>query len=346
MIKERMVRAMLEPLVNKAIKDIKNDPERALRNTVDLALNFPVGRFSKKLFQITQKMLTDEKSAYYNLVKKIAADVDVENLKDFTVNIGYNSCTAGAKRLREKEAEMGFAIPWSISLYSSRTPDWSEYIEKIINQGNDLGIFLYPVFGGMAFDYKMIDIYKRHSDCAFVLIVKTSDISEKNLDNIQGINNILISINGNEENLLTDAANMLCGYGRLFACHKYYSDENYAVLLENDFLKSLEKFTNSFVFYIPEIVCSTDAADEIKTKVIQIRDSQQYAFVLMDLRNDLYVIDGIISGGAYSIGFKSDGTLVTRDGIIDDKNCDIKSNSLVEILKALNEINNNKNQTN
>lgn len=321
MIKERMVRAMLEPLVNKAIKDIKNDPERALRNTVDLALNFPVGRFSKKLFQITQKMLTDEKSAYYNLVKKIAADVDVENLKDFTVNIGYNSCTAGAKRLREKEAEMGFAIPWSISLYSSRTPDWSEYIEKIINQGNNLGIFLYPVFGGMAFDYKI-------------------------LDNIQGINNILISINGNEENLLTDAANMLCGYGRLFACHKYYSDENYAVLLENDFLKSLEKFTNSFVFYIPEIVCSTDAADEIKTKVIQIRDSQQYAFVLMDLKNDLYVIDGIISGGAYSIGFKSDGTLVTRDGIIDDKNCDIKSNSLVEILKALNEINNNKNQTN
>ncbi len=111
-------------------------------------------------------------------------------------------------------------------------------------------------------------------------------------------------------------------------------------------MKSLEKFTDSFVFYIPEIVCSTDAADEIKTKVIQIRDSQQYAFVLMDLKNDLYVIDGIISGGAYSIGFKSDGTLVTRDGIIDDKNCDIKSNSLVEILKALNEINNNKNQTN
>ena len=41
MIKEKMVRAMLEPLVSKAIKDIKSDPERGLRNTVDLALNFP-----------------------------------------------------------------------------------------------------------------------------------------------------------------------------------------------------------------------------------------------------------------------------------------------------------------
>ncbi len=30
--KERLARAMIEPLVNKAIRDIKTDPERGLRN--------------------------------------------------------------------------------------------------------------------------------------------------------------------------------------------------------------------------------------------------------------------------------------------------------------------------
>ena len=58
----------------------------------------------------------------------------------------------------------------------------------------------------------------------------------------------------------------------------------------------------------------------------------------MDLRNDLYIIDGIISGGAYSIGFKSDGTVLTRVGIVDDKRCDIKTNPLSDVLKTLNKL--------
>ncbi|MBS7220924.1 MAG: hypothetical protein KH033_06200 [Clostridiales bacterium] len=338
MIKEKMVRAMLEPLVSKAIKDIKSDPERGLRNTVDLALNFPTGRFSKKLFQITQKMLSNENSAYYNLINKISADVNEENLKDFSMNIGYNSCTFGAKKLREKESEMGFAIPWSISLYSSELPNWSEYVDKIIDQGNDFGIYLYPIFGSMAFDLKMIDIYKKHNDCAFVLLVDADDVCSADLNNIDNINNILISISGDDNSSVLKASDKLRKYGRLYSYHLYYSEKNAEKILEDGFLKSLEQYTNSFVFYIPDIDCDINIADIIKTNVIQIRNEQHYAFVLMDLRNDLYIIDGIISGGAYSIGFKSDGTVLTRVGIVDDKRCDIKTNPLSDVLKTLNKL--------
>lgn len=74
----------------------------------------------------------------------------------------------------------------------------------------------------------------------------------------------------------------------------------------------------------------------MKVKVRKIRDDQHYAFVLMDLRADLLQIDSIISGGAYSFGFRSDGTIVTANGIVDEVKIDIRENSLVDILIMLN----------
>lgn len=334
--KERLARAMIEPLVNKAIRDIKTDPERGLRNIIDLALNFPSGRFSKNLFQITQKMLSNENSAYYNLANKIAAEVDIENLKEFSMNIGYNSCTAGAKKLRAKESELVFPIPWSIAIYSSRADRWIEYVDGIISQGIEIGIYTYPIFGGMSFSEDMLDIYKKYSDCAFVLIVNSSEITDERITRLKGINNILISITGKNEQELKNAADILRINERFFAIHMYYGASNIDVLLKNETLKFYEEYTNSFVFYIPEIDCCNEACDEMKVKVRKIRDDQHYAFVLMDLRADLLQIDSIISGGAYSFGFRSDGTIVTANGIVDEVKIDIRENSLVDILIMLN----------
>ncbi len=281
-------------------------------------------------------MLSNENSAYYNLANKIAAEVDIENLKEFSMNIGYNSCTAGAKKLRAKESELGFPIPWSIAIYSSRADRWIEYVDGIISQGIEIGIYTYPIFGGMSFSEDMLDIYKKYSDCAFVLIVNSSEITDERITRLKGINNILISITGKNEQELKNAADILRINERFFAIHMYYGASNIDVLLKNETLKFYEEFTNSFVFYIPEIDCCNEACDEMKVKVRKIRDDQHYAFVLMDLRADLLQIDSIISGGAYSFGFRSDGTIVTANGIVDEVKIDIRENSLVDILIMLN----------
>lgn len=88
MARDRLARAMAETLINKVVIDIKSDPERGLRNIIDLALIVPRGKFSRNLFSIVQRILSDEDSAYYTLVKSVASDVDTEILKKFTFNIG------------------------------------------------------------------------------------------------------------------------------------------------------------------------------------------------------------------------------------------------------------------
>ena len=96
-------RILIETTVRKTIKDIANDPERSIRRVVDMAVNFSNGRFQKHLFVSAQKMLSNDQSAYYSLVRDTVGNINTEKLVHFGMNLGYNSCTAGAKILREIE---------------------------------------------------------------------------------------------------------------------------------------------------------------------------------------------------------------------------------------------------
>lgn len=81
------------------LKSIKNDPERGARNLVDLAMQFSEGRFQKNFFSAAQTMLQNENSAYYGLIRDIATYTDETRLFTFGMNLGYNGCTVGVKRM-------------------------------------------------------------------------------------------------------------------------------------------------------------------------------------------------------------------------------------------------------
>ena len=55
---------LIETIVRKAIRDIRDSPKRNTRNLVDMALNFSEGRFQSRFFETAQSMLQDENSAY------------------------------------------------------------------------------------------------------------------------------------------------------------------------------------------------------------------------------------------------------------------------------------------
>ena len=106
-------RILIETVVRKTLKDIKKSPERSTRNLVDMALHFSGGRFQQNFFRIAQTMLQNESSPYYALLRNVAAFADTERLVCFGMNLGYNSCTMGAKKIRENEQKLKFNIPWS-----------------------------------------------------------------------------------------------------------------------------------------------------------------------------------------------------------------------------------------
>ena len=58
-----MTRVLIETVVRNTLKQIKIDPERSMRNVVDMALHLSGGSFRKELFQVAQTMLEQESSA-------------------------------------------------------------------------------------------------------------------------------------------------------------------------------------------------------------------------------------------------------------------------------------------
>ena len=90
---------LIETIVRKAIRDIRDSPKRSTRNLIDMALNFSEGRFQSRFFEPAQSILRDENRAYYRLIPDMAVHVDTEKIIHFGINLGYNSCTAGAKKI-------------------------------------------------------------------------------------------------------------------------------------------------------------------------------------------------------------------------------------------------------
>ena len=120
-MEESVSRVLIETVVRRALREAGDSPERVSRNMIDMALTFAEGSFQRSFFQTAQRLLCDEHSAYYGLVRDIIAHVDAERLITFGMNVGYNSCTRGARIIRENEAAMRFdrAPLWSRDLYIS-----------------------------------------------------------------------------------------------------------------------------------------------------------------------------------------------------------------------------------
>ena len=93
------------------------------RNLIDLGLQFSHGRFQTNLLKQAQKMLQDQQSAYYDLVKDLSATVDHDIIATFGVNLGYNSCTKGAVVIRDIEDEKSSTFP-GLCMYLLTKKSW------------------------------------------------------------------------------------------------------------------------------------------------------------------------------------------------------------------------------
>ena len=93
-------------------------------------------------------MLKNKKSAYYDLLKDAIASIDHRTISTFGINMGYNSCTKGAKTIRATEATDSFSIPWSLT-FSVNEASWKAHADRYasaIEEGKELGIFTYLFF--------------------------------------------------------------------------------------------------------------------------------------------------------------------------------------------------------
>lgn len=327
-----VTKILVESTVRRTIKEIKESPERATRNLIDLALNFSTGRFQRHFFKTAQKMLHNQKSAYYTLVKQVIDQVDAQTLISFGINLGYNGCTKGAKVIREIEAEKHFDIPWALNLELNEKKDTEcpSFYMSVIEQGIRLGIHTYLLFA-RDIPYRALKYAKSFSECAFILFLTNEQITDDYIEKLKEMKNVMISVRADDGFL--DTCQKLREAHILYSVHYPYKEKDKNWILNGNWLEAILPAKPAFAFLLSEAGCSHDVEQEVYQYVLSVRDGQEHPLILMDVKQDSLAIDRIISDGECLAGFDHLGRLRTHEGILASDELNIYLHPLETILQ-------------
>lgn len=298
---------VIETMVRNALRDIKEDPERSTRNLVDMALHFSKGRFQKRFLEIVQKMLENENSAYYALVWDVVTNVDNEKLINFGMNLGYNSCTSGAKRIREWECENGYHVPWVISFKVGKDMDG---YRKLMSEGEQMGIFTWLLFVEEEIE-EVLPVIGEYPDCAILLFCNAGIVTEEVIDGLLMLRNTMLVVEYDEN------AEHICKRLReeklLYGVSYCYASEDVQSIENGDLFYDIQALHPAAAILIPKRNCPDEVQKQIYQMVLDTRISQQYATLALELQGDVCMVDEIISGDAGFVYFDAEGNLYDRN---------------------------------
>lgn len=301
-------KVLIETIVRKTIRDIKESPERSTRNLVDLALQASRGRFQKHFFSVIQTMLQNENSSYYRLVHDSVTHVDVEKLVTFGMNLGYHSCTLGANTIRKNEEKLHCNIPWMFILHLNEedVPAEKNSYQRMIQEGRDLGIFSWTFFAD-ACPQALLPLADSYPDCAFFLFCNPKDVTEDFTDAASAADNVMIAVRYGEG--AQEACERLRRSSMLYSIYYPYSDVDIPMLENGDLFCDMEQLHPIFSVLAARSGCSDEVRRTVSDIIAKTRESQKFQTVLWETDSDNRMIDAVISGDACTGYFDSQGRL-------------------------------------
>ncbi len=332
-MKSNLNRTLIETTIRNSIKQIKNDPERSMRNLIDMALTFSNGRFQKHFLEAAQTMLQKETSCYYKIIPDLVTNADTERIVTFGMNIGYNGCTLGAQTIRELEAKEHFNIPWSIfvELDSCSYYENKIHYHALLSDGKAMGIYTWNIHT-IDNPASALELAEEFPECAFNIFCTSEIITHTLLDDAQGLNNILFLVEyGNN---IEETCTLLRSQGFLYSV--FYSNEtsNYNSEMIYEILSDTENKNAVFTVFLSYPSHATES-DALYQFIKQLRSEQSYRTIPYDFVHDNCTIDSIISNQPCSIMFTSDGYSYSPIEGKAYENCNIFHDSLYNILKTI-----------
>lgn len=325
-------KALIETTVRNSIKQIKNDPERNMRNLIDMALSFSKGRFQKHFLESAQTMLKKENSCYYKIIPDLIANTDEERIVTVGMNIGYNSCTLGAQKIRETEANKHFDIPWTVSLEidsGSYQKNIQHYLSLLL-QGKELGIYTWNIHVPDTPVY-LFELAEANPECTFNIFCTPEAITPALLDDAKEVNNIVFIIKYSDN--MAETCSLLRSQKFLYAIYYNYENESFNSELFDEIMSDTENAKALFTIFISGTALIED--EKLYKHIQQVRAEQTYLSIPFDFRHDICYIDSIISDNICTIGFRKDGTCYSLDSNTILKNHNIFNCTLCDILNTL-----------
>ena len=329
-----ITRILIENMLDQLWKQAQDSPERAARNLIDLGLQFSKGTFQKKFLSYAQELLQHQDSAYYSLVVDLFHHVDKKSFVTFSMNLGYNGCSKGMKMIRAAEKEKGFSIPWSlrVMLDENRLREDPQSYLSIVSQGKKMGIYVYVLFLEEGSEEKILPILEQCPDCAFLVFLEGTGLSEDFLTGVRNCGNTMIYVYADTD--MKEKCRKLRKQSLLYGIYRKYGDQDKEDILEKTWLECQRELEPHFIFLCAESGCGMETRTEVYEKVLAIRREQKYPSLCIDAGLDLREIDKIVSGDVCELTFDRDGTSLVCVNGLEETGQNIFESSLEEILRS------------
>lgn len=324
-----MEKVIVNTIVKNAIRNLKTDPERTVRNLIDMASGFADSRFQAQLYGKIQTMLSNESSAYYALVRDTFSKIDEETLLTFGMNLGYNGLYQGTAKIRKREEEAGHNIPWTVSLAIQEGKVYDRH-HLAIRQGEELGIHSWYLFSDHAV-HACIDIAARHPDSAFVNFCGSHEIDWSVLDMASELHNLALIVPFDKDADTT--CELLRLSGILYGVYYTYQESDLPAIESGTLLEDMEQLHPAFCVLKPKLFSQPSLRQQVYQWITNARLEQRFSTILFDLYEDVKMVDYVISEDPIWVGFDEYGQLHTELGVDHTHGWNIFQKDLPDILK-------------
>lgn len=307
-----MSRILIETTVRQTLKGLKENPKRSIRNLVDMALHFSEGRFQSRFFQTAHTMLEHEESAYYTLVEDAANHIETDHLVKFGMNLGYNSCTWGAQRIRRNERQLGFNIPWTVffQMDDLQCLDHLFQYDSTIEEGEQLGIYSWMLLSHNN-PMDLFPLIEHHPDSAFFLFCRPEDVDRAVLDEMAPIQHLMLVIRWEDQ--ADEVCAMLRAAQLPYSVYVPYDRKNLQAITSGELFSDTQQLHPLFTVLTANLDCPADLRHRVHQAAVEARKGQTYQTVPWELYYDTRNLDEIISDDACCVLFDRHGRLFAPD---------------------------------
>lgn len=355
------------------ISYVNSDPEESIPKIIQNAERFLPNVEKDAKYQKIKEFALDKDSNWYKLIESLWTDIDEEVRKTLIENFFINGYLAWADRRPKLMKKYGCSIPWTIlmdptsgcnlkcigcwaSEYGNRLNLEYETLNSIVEQGKDLGIYVYLFSGGepMVAKEKILRLCEEHPDCIFISFTNGTLIDEDFAKEMLRVKNFIptISVEGFEEatdsrrgkgvfEKIENAMDILKKYKLPFGASCCYTKTNVDSLSSEEYFDWLvekgAKFAWFFTFMpigvnsTPELMVTPEQREKMYHKIRGYRKTKP--IFTIDFWNDGEFVNGCIAGGKYYLHINANGD-VEPCAFVHYSNMNIKEHSLIECLQS------------
>ena len=359
--------------VKSILKYIEKNPEENIEKIIEWLEMADRDDAISPMLSVAKSALNDEENNWRKLVISLFSDIDVEVRKTLFENFILNTNMLSAKKRNEVKKEHNCNVPWAILLdptsacnlkctgcwaseYGNRLNLTLDEIDNIIQQGKELGVYMYIYTGGepMVRKNDLLEICRRHPDCVFLSFTNGTLIDESFAQEMLKVKNFVpaISIEGDEK--ATDqrrgngtyqktlrAMRILKENKLPFGVSCCYTAFNAESISSEAFIDSLIAFGAKFAWFFHYMPVGNDAVldllptpeqREMMYERIRGYRSTKPLFTI-DFQNDGEYVKGCIAAGRNYLHINPNGD-VEPCVFIHYSDSNIRDKSLLDALKS------------